>query len=161
MKLFLIVLLGLIAISTAAKKKGGAKVGPCDAKKLEYTKKKTEANGKLVGLEEPRCDKKTGNFLGMQFQGATAFCVTKNGTTIEGYTVNRVEAGPDMTCQCARDKYDYQMTRLVGKMHSCDPNGNYAKVGCNGSVCYCQNKKGKKVGKKEVPIHQKLTLKCI
>ncbi|KAL4229460.1 hypothetical protein ACF0H5_012498 [Mactra antiquata] len=115
--------------------------GPC-AEHLAKVDARLQAEPFLLGLERPHCDA-DGNYLGMQFSGSQAYCVTKNGTMISGYMVNRWETGDNMNCQCARDQYDYMQTGLIGKMFHCEANGNYASVGCTGSVCYCQDMYGK------------------
>lgn len=133
-------------------------VALCTASLREYELQMTSSNHMLLGLEKPRCDS-DGNFQGMQFAGSQAYCVTKDGTNISGYMVNRWETGDDMNCQCARDQYAYQQTGLIGKMFHCDQNGNYAKIGCTGSVCYCQDQNGHQIGN-SVPIYQQTAMNC-
>ncbi|KAL4229461.1 hypothetical protein ACF0H5_012499 [Mactra antiquata] len=110
------------------------------------------------GLERPRCAA-DGTYLGMQYGGSQAFCVTSTGVNIEGYSVNRWETGTDMNCNCARDQHEYQQTGMLGKMFSCEPNGNYSPSGCTGSVCYCQDSNGQQIGE-GVHIAQSGSLNC-
>ncbi|XP_053372737.1 uncharacterized protein LOC123560167 [Mercenaria mercenaria] len=131
---------------------------PCVVKLAEYNYRlKTEPY--LTGVEKPRCEA-TGEYKGMQFRGSKAYCVTSQGIMIDRYKVNRSETGADMDCQCARDEYAYIQTRRIGKMFFCEKNGNYASVGCTGSVCYCQNKMGKQVGTSTVGIWEMDSINC-
>ncbi|KAH3751800.1 uncharacterized protein LOC127847948 isoform X2 [Dreissena polymorpha] len=98
--------------------------GPCATKLAEVNARLEASQHMLLGLEKPHCDA-NGDYLGMQFSGSQAYCVTADGTPISGYMVNRWEAG-NMDCQCARDQYAYQLTGLIGKLFFCDANGNYA-----------------------------------
>lgn len=133
-------------------------VGPC-ATELAAYEARLQAEPHILGLERPYCEA-DGTYKGMQYRGSQAFCVTSNGTMIDGYMVNRWETGDDMNCQCARDQYDYMQTGLIGKMFFCDKNGNYASIGCTGSVCYCQDKYGKQVGTSTVAIWEQAALNC-
>ncbi|XP_045209325.1 uncharacterized protein LOC123561164 [Mercenaria mercenaria] len=131
---------------------------PC-ATKLAAVNARLAAQPMLLGLEKPHCED-DGTYKGMQFAGSQAYCVTSNGTMIDGYMVNRWETGDDMNCQCAREQYAYMKTGLIGKMFYCDKNGNYASIGCSGSVCYCQDKMGKQVGTSTVGIWEKDSMNC-
>ncbi|WAR09969.1 hypothetical protein MAR_035045 [Mya arenaria] len=62
--------------------------------------------------------------------------------------------------ECARDQYKYMQSGLIGKMFNCAPNGNYASVGCTGSVCYCIDQSGNQVGVSTIPIGQQDALNC-
>ncbi|KAL4229463.1 hypothetical protein ACF0H5_012501 [Mactra antiquata] len=135
-------------------------VGPCAKERSEVNVRlEADTNHMLLGLTAPTCDS-AGYYTGMQIRGSQAFCVTKNGTMIDGYSVYRWMTGDNMNCQCARDQYDYMQTGLIGKMFHCEANGNYASVGCTGSVCYCQDLDGKQVGTTTVPIGEKDSLNC-
>ncbi|XP_060563427.1 uncharacterized protein LOC132722861 [Ruditapes philippinarum] len=129
------------------------------ADKLAAVNARLTAQPMLLGLEKPHCEV-DGTYEGMQFAGSQAYCVTSDGSMISGYMVNRWETGDHMDCQCARDQYAYQQTGLIGKMFYCDKNGNYASVGCSGSVCYCQDKMGKQVGTSTVGIWEKDSMNC-
>lgn len=138
-----------------------AVTGPCAAELASVNVRlfaAQQSGHPLLGLERPHCDS-DGNYAGMQYAGSEAYCVTKNGTAISGYMVNRWEA-KNMNCQCARDQYDYMQTGLIGKMFSCEPNGNYKKIQCLGSVCYCADMQGKQVGTSTVSIGSMNSLNC-
>ena len=62
--------------------------------------------------------------------------------------------------ECARDKYDYMQTGLIGKLFNCEANGNYKKVQCTGSVCYCVDMLGKFQGNSTVPISDMDKMSC-
>ena len=62
--------------------------------------------------------------------------------------------------ECARDQYEYMQTGLIGKMFHCDSNGNYDKVQCTGSVCYCVDMLGQQQGSSSVAIADIGTLNC-
>lgn len=62
--------------------------------------------------------------------------------------------------ECARDKAEYEKTKMVGKMFSCSKNGNYEPIQCTGSVCYCVDENGKQVGDNGVPIGDTDSLNC-
>lgn len=82
--------------------------GPCTVAANKVNARLQASGHMLLGLEVPRCDA-DGNYQGMQFAGSQAYCVTKDGTAISGYMVNRWEAG-NMTC----GKYwDYSEFSLV------------------------------------------------
>ncbi|XP_052813858.1 uncharacterized protein LOC128240908 [Mya arenaria] len=134
-------------------------LGPCAQRLAEVNAQLDASQHMLLGLEKPHCDT-NGNYLGMQFSGSQAYCVTEDGTMINGYMVNRWETGDSMTCQCARDQYKYMQSGLIGKMFNCAPNGNYASVGCTGSVCYCIDQSGNQVGVSTIPIGQQDALNC-
>jgi len=130
------------------------------AQHLKEVNARLEAsNHMLMGLEKPHCDNATGDYLGMQFAGSQAYCVTKDGTSLN-YMVNRWETGDHMDCQCARDLYDYQQLGIVGKTFNCLANGNYSPTQCLGSVCYCVDNMGQKVGTSTVSIGQMGSLNC-
>ncbi|XP_060563431.1 uncharacterized protein LOC132722863 [Ruditapes philippinarum] len=113
----------------------------------------------VTRAERPRCED-DGTYKPYQFGGSQAICVTADGTRLYDYMVYRWEAGDTMDCQCARDQYAYQQNGMIGKMFYCDKNGNYASVGCSGSVCYCQDKMGKQVGSSTVNISEKDSMNC-
>ncbi|KAH3878058.1 hypothetical protein DPMN_001939 [Dreissena polymorpha] len=54
----------------------------------------------------------------------------------------------------------YQNTGIIGLKFSCDRFGNYARTGCYGSVCYCQDRSGNPIGDARVNIETLGTLKC-
>ncbi|PVD37348.1 hypothetical protein C0Q70_04347 [Pomacea canaliculata] len=54
-----------------------------------------------------------------------------------------------------------RVTGLIGKMFSCEDNGNYRKYGCTGSVCYCTDSLGKQLADSPtVNIGDLATLNC-
>ena len=61
---------------------------------------------------------------------------------------------------CARELHEYMKLDIVGKLFYCESDGSYSKVGCLGTVCFCQDKFGKQVGEQEVPLWEKETLIC-
>ncbi|XP_052259210.1 uncharacterized protein LOC127863624 [Dreissena polymorpha] len=60
-----------------------------------------------------------GDFMGTQYQGSQAICVTPDGTEISCFAVNRWEA-VDMDYQCAGDQYAFKQTINVGQRFYCD-----------------------------------------
>ena len=62
--------------------------------------------------------------------------------------------------ECARDQYDYMETKLIGRMFRCAANGNYKKVQCMGSVCYCTDMLGQQQGNSTVFIGDMDKLNC-
>lgn len=144
------------ATSAPSKRQDAPTVGPCQQQLDSVTAQL--ANHMLLGLEKPHCDA-NGYYEGMQFAGSQAYCVTKDGTSLN-YMVNRWETGDHMDCQCARDQYEYQQTGLIGRMFNCLPNGNYAPIQCMGSVCFCADSMGKQIGTSTVPIYQQDSLNC-
>uniref|UniRef100_K1PPM6 Uncharacterized protein n=1 Tax=Magallana gigas TaxID=29159 RepID=K1PPM6_MAGGI len=88
------------------------------------------------------------------------YCVSKEGHQIEGYTANVWEA-QHMTCQCARDQYEYMQTGLIGRLFYCTANGSYQNYQCMGDVCRCTDADGNVVANSHsVSIGQIDTLKC-
>jgi hypothetical protein len=49
---------------------------------------------------------------------------------------------------------------MIGKMFSCEDNGNYKRIQCLGSVCFCADEFGKNAGNGGVSIGELNTLKC-
>lgn len=63
--------------------------------------------------------------------------------------------------ECARAEYDYKRSGMLGRSFVCRQNGNYEKVQCLGSVCYCVNEiTGIKRGRLMAHISKKTTLNC-
>ncbi|GAB1605670.1 nidogen-2-like, partial [Argonauta hians] len=112
-------------------------------KTCHQLKSETEKAG-LLGAFIPRCET-DGTFSRVQCHGSECFCSHSDGTQIPGFKAP-IHESQDMDCNCARDQFEYLKTKLVGKMFRCEPNGNYNKVQCLGSACYCVDKLGKQVG---------------
>ncbi|GAB1605669.1 hypothetical protein Ahia01_000849200, partial [Argonauta hians] len=132
MKSIFLLALSLVAVNAVL---GGK---PCHQLKSE-----TEKAG-LLGAFIPRCEP-DGTFSRVQCHGSECFCSHSDGTQIPGFKAP-IHESQDMDCNCARDQFEYLKTKLVGKMFRCEPNGNYNKVQCLGSACYCVDKLGKQVG---------------
>lgn len=62
--------------------------------------------------------------------------------------------------ECARDKAEYEKTKMLGEMFSCSKNGNYEPIQCTGSVCYCVDENGNQEGDNGVPIGDTDSLNC-
>merc|ERR1712033_158184 len=60
----------------------------------------------------------------------------------------------------SRDQFEYQKSKLIGRMFHCETNGNYKSVQCLGSVCFCADKLGKQIGNSGVHISQRNSLNC-
>jgi hypothetical protein len=71
-----------------------------------------------------------------------------------------LSANNSPVCQCAVDHFQYRRTRLMGLMFSCAPNGAYSPVQCTGSVCYCVDARGTRVGTQSAHIGQHNSLNC-
>ncbi|XP_064649367.1 equistatin-like isoform X2 [Lineus longissimus] len=113
----------------------------------------------MLGTFVPRCEA-DGSYSAYQCQGSQCYCVSKDGATISGYSVNRWEVD-GMNCNCARDAAEYKKLGIVGQMFNCASNGNYEKVQCQGSVCFCTDENGKQLlGAQAVHIAQSSTLSC-
>ncbi|XP_013405500.1 uncharacterized protein LOC106170253 [Lingula anatina] len=92
-----------------------------------------------LGLEAPKCND-DGTFAAKQVRGSMSYCVDACGDMLNYDMRHRWE---DHDCQCARDLDDYQQLGIVGKMYNCDKYGNYDKIQCSGSVCFCADRTGK------------------
>lgn len=113
----------------------------------------------LLGAHKPLCDV-DGYYQPKQCAGSQCYCVSKEGHQIEGYTANVWEA-QHMTCQCARDQYEYMQTGLIGRLFYCTGNGSYQNYQCMGDVCRCTDADGNVVANSHsVSIGQIDTLKC-
>ncbi|XP_025083285.1 saxiphilin-like [Pomacea canaliculata] len=113
----------------------------------------------LLGQFLPTCAQ-DGTYAARQCQGSVCFCVDQTGVRIPDYS-SAIGQAADMNCQCARDQYAYLQTGLIGKMFSCEDNGNYRKYGCTGSVCYCTDSLGKQLADSPtVNIGDLATLNC-
>ncbi|XP_050406766.1 thyroglobulin isoform X1 [Patella vulgata] len=110
----------------------------------------------MLGAEEPKCET-DGTYSAVQCEGSRCYCVSPEGQQL-GFTVNRSES-KNMDCKCARDQHAYSATGLIGKLFSCGPNGNYQNYKCVGSVCWCKDDSGNKVGQ-SVNIGQLDSLNC-
>ncbi|KAL3836953.1 hypothetical protein ACJMK2_022355 [Sinanodonta woodiana] len=77
----------------------------------------------LLGVFKPTCTT-DGYYAPVQCHGSVCYCATRTGVKIESYEV-AIYMSSQMTCQCARDKYEYMQTGLIGKMFYCDAMGNY------------------------------------
>ncbi|XP_064649366.1 equistatin-like isoform X1 [Lineus longissimus] len=141
----------------------------CDwnTKKCAYRCKEEHASSQaalsgprpMLGTFVPRCEA-DGSYSAYQCQGSQCYCVSKDGATISGYSVNRWEVD-GMNCNCARDAAEYKKLGIVGQMFNCASNGNYEKVQCQGSVCFCTDENGKQLlGAQAVHIAQSSTLSC-
>lgn len=109
----------------------------------------------LPGAFIPKCSA-DGSFAPVQCKGSICKCVTSDGEDIRGFRGHI----HDMNCNCARDQSDYQKNGLVGKMFMCEGNGNYKRVQCLGSVCFCANEFGKQIGSSGVHISKISSLNC-
>jgi len=47
---------------------------------------------------------------------------------------------------CAKARDDFQKTGMVGQIFSCDADGFYTPIQCEGSVCHCSDAVGTKLG---------------
>lgn len=129
------------------------------AMKLAEMTELLEGERPILGAEKPVCTD-DGDYHPKQCRGSQCFCVSKTGDAIEDFAANRWEAA-DMNCQCARDRHEYRQTGMIGKMFRCEDNGNYKKLQCLGSVCYCVDELGaKKEELGAVHISQSHKLEC-
>ena len=62
--------------------------------------------------------------------------------------------------ECARDQFEYIKAELIGKLFNCEANGNYMKVQCAGSECYCVDMLGQRRGNSTVPISDMDNMSC-
>ncbi|XP_064594663.1 uncharacterized protein LOC135461473 [Liolophura sinensis] len=141
---------------------------PCSVKLQEFhtlqdTAKK--AGHHLLGQSPPRCES-DGTYSAVQCSGSVCYCSNKEGEQLFRdkpnnllYQANIWEQN-NMNCRCAVEQHEYMKTGLIGRLFRCENNGNYAKVGCTGSVCYCADEHGKQVGTNTVNIGQQESLKC-
>ncbi|XP_025083284.1 saxiphilin-like [Pomacea canaliculata] len=113
----------------------------------------------LLGQFLPTCAQ-DGTYAARQCHGSVCYCVDPSGVKIADYSAS-IGQSADMNCQCARDQYAYLQTGLIGKMFSCEDNGNYRKYGCTGSVCYCTDSLGQQLADSPtVNIGDLATLNC-
>ncbi|XP_045209457.2 thyroglobulin-like [Mercenaria mercenaria] len=112
----------------------------------------------LLGTFVPECDA-DGKYIPRQCQGSECYCVRKDGTKIEGYS-SPIAMKDHVTCQCARDKDMYATMGILGRIHTCRANGNYQQYQCLGSVCYCTDDTGTRLGDQSVSIGNINDLKC-
>ncbi|XP_060589673.1 thyroglobulin-like [Ruditapes philippinarum] len=125
----------------------------------ECSKELMSAQGSnLLGAFVPECDA-DGKYAPRQCQGSECYCVRKDGTKIEGYS-SPISMKDHVTCQCARDKDSYEALGLIGRIHTCRGNGNYQQYQCLGSVCYCTDDSGTRLGDQSVSIGNINDLKC-
>jgi hypothetical protein len=62
---------------------------------------------------------------------------------------------------CARAQYEHRKLTIVGKFFNCASNGNYKKIQCQGSVCFCAGENGQMLhGAEQVHVTQKGSLNC-
>lgn len=109
----------------------------------------------LPGAFLPKCDA-DGSYAPVQCHGSICTCVTKEGKDISGFKGHI----HNTNCNCARDQFDYHKSGFVGRMFMCESNGNYKRVQCMGSVCFCADKFGKQIGSSGVPIGDMNSLNC-
>lgn len=129
-----------------------AQSGPCLKELL------SAQSSNLLGAFVPECDV-DGYYTPRQCQGSECYCVRKDGTKIDGYS-SPIAMKDHVTCQCARDKDSYQSMGLLGRIHTCRANGNYQQYQCLGSVCYCTDDIGTRIGDQSVSIGNINDLKC-
>lgn len=68
-----------------------------------------------------------------------------------------------MLIECARDRTAYFARGIIGRLFHCTDMGDYHTVQCNGSVCFCADRKtGKMLDSQNGGIHisAKDKLKC-
>lgn len=112
----------------------------------------------------PRCEK-DGTYSAVQCHANNCFCVRKDGTRIEETDTNRRKR-KHMNCKCARDKTEHKegfherMDLKDERIFLCESNGNYAKVQCIGSTCFCVDINGKQIGNHIVHISKTGSIKC-
>ncbi|CAI9734987.1 Hypothetical predicted protein [Octopus vulgaris] len=127
-------------------------------KPLNCTQLKSETKGKnLLGAFIPRCET-DGTFSAVQCHGSVCFCAHTDGTRIPGFQ-SAIHEIQGMNCNCARHKFAYGKTGLIGKLFHCESNGNYNKIQCTGSACYCVDEVGKQVGE-SVHVSQRKSMTC-
>ncbi|XP_064650454.1 equistatin-like [Lineus longissimus] len=130
----------------------------CDYRCIE--EHATQQVNMMPGQFVPRCEN-DGSYSPFQCRGSGCYCVSKDGTRIRGFTSVNRGAVQDMNCKCARDKHEYSKLKMIGKHFNCASNGNYDKVQCMGSVCFCADENGRMaLGAQRVPIGQHHTLNC-
>lgn len=113
-----------------------------------------------LGRFIPKCTEE-GHFSPQQCHGSVCYCTDKDGSEIKDFAKVPIHRSKEQTCQCAQDLAEYKKLGIIGRLFSCDTYGNYKKVQCFGSECYCVDPFGKAL--LEVPsvhISQIHTLKC-
>ncbi|XP_055997364.1 nidogen-2-like isoform X2 [Ostrea edulis] len=134
-----------------------ATLNPCAQELSTFTA--THGGMPLLGAHKPLCDV-DGYYTPKQCQGSRCSCVSKEGKAIEGYGANVWEA-QHMTCQCARDQYEYMQTGLIGRLFYCTSDGSYQNYQCTGDVCRCTDSNGDVIAdSKAVHIGQIDSLRC-
>ena len=120
---------------------------------------KEQEGNNLMGVFRPKCTS-AGFYAPVQCHGSGCYCASKTGEEIKDYKFH-ITKSAQANCKCAREQHEYSKTGLLGKMFSCDDLGNYHKVQCSGSVCYCADEDGKqKEGDQGVHIAQSKDLQC-
>mmetsp|Transcript_11179 Transcript_11179/g.20785 ORF Transcript_11179/g.20785 Transcript_11179/m.20785 type:complete len:233 (+) Transcript_11179:206-904(+) len=132
-------------------------LNPCALELAGYSS--THNGLPLLGAHKPVCDS-DGYYQPKQCSGSQCYCVAKEGQTIQGYMANVWEA-QHMTCQCARDQYEYMQTGLIGRLFYCTSDGNYQNYQCLGDTCHCTDSNGNVMANSpSVNIGQIDILKC-
>ncbi|XP_078662020.1 uncharacterized protein LOC144906010 [Branchiostoma floridae x Branchiostoma belcheri] len=141
--------------------------GPC-------TLKVEEINAMLSGphyiadLHPPDCDA-DGYYSAKQCDIAHGYCrcVDREGNQIGNYNgfiqvqIGQDGSWADSTCACAREEHELtSQTPLPGAfVPRCDWKGDYARVQCLGSMCYCVDDNLQQVGQ-SVYLWQQQLLNC-
>ncbi|XP_052830004.1 uncharacterized protein LOC106867424 [Octopus bimaculoides] len=81
----------------------------------------------------------------MSFLFHRCYCAHTDGTHIPKFE-SAIHESQRTNCNCARHKFAYEKSGMIGKLFLCESNGNYNKIQCNGSACYCVDEVGKRVG---------------
>jgi len=133
----------------------------CAMKKKELEDYVAKLPMRPLGLTIPECAA-DGSYAGKQCSGSQCYCVDDKGTNI-GFEHNKWETDDKVLCQCARDRTAYFARGIIGRLFHCTDMGDYHTVQCNGSVCFCADRKtGKMLDSQNGGIHisAKDKLKC-
>ncbi|XP_041360790.1 uncharacterized protein LOC121377019 [Gigantopelta aegis] len=110
-----------------------------------------QSSGQL-GVFTPRCTA-TGEYAKMQCFGATCYCVNASGTKIPGSEVTKPkepDCNENMT-PCLKEQKAAQSSGQLGVFTPrCTATGEYAKMQCFETMCYCVNASGTKIPGSEV-----------
>lgn len=90
---------------------------------------------------------------------SVCFCVHK-GEQLQKYELLKRANITSHSCKCADAKEKHFRTELIGIQLSCDKQGNYQKVQCTGSVCYCVNEAGERLNTESFPISEAENYSC-
>ncbi|GAB1605671.1 nidogen-2-like [Argonauta hians] len=123
-------------------------------------------NSQLIDIFIPKCEQ-DGTYTPVQCHTNGCYCADEFGAPITDVDISLEEVKrTNMNCRCARDRLKYMKTikekpeEQNERIFLCERNGNYAKVQCTGSICYCVDDEGNQRTSSTVHISRSGSVKC-